>query len=249
MNASINIYKFIRQNHGQDIIKKVRHYQKLKTRLTKLKTDKVYITSCKKEDLIPAFAKVNLSIKIGGQKLKEKVTKLVMDMEFSDKHYQIRKIRKKIRAIAISLKSSLGLILLNAVIYQVLVIRSRLKSLKKRHEKKPYNLRRQNINVNDSPVVIELIMHNFSSSTLSLDEHLAFIPNNSTRNTVKTQLELFYQELLKIFYIYQKNKLTIKTKLRRTYESYCSIHIPCKYKKVTERLTKQRYYNNGVRQR
>ena len=172
-----------------------------------------------------------------------------MDMEFSDKHYQIRKIRKKIGAIAISLKSSLGLILLNAVIYQVVVIRSRLKSLKKRHEKKPYNLRRQNINVNDSPVVIELIMHNFSSSTLSLDEHLAFIPNNSTRNTVKTQLELFYQELLKIFYIYQKNKLTIKTKLRRTYESYCSIHIPCKYKKVTERLTKQRYYNNGVRQR
>ena len=68
--------------------------------------------------------------------------KLVMDMELQDKHYQIRKIRKKIRAIAISLKSSLGLILLNAVIYQAVVIRSRLKSLKKRHEKKPYNLRR-----------------------------------------------------------------------------------------------------------
>ena len=84
-------------------------------------------------------------------------------------------------------------------------------------------------------------MHSFSLSTLSLDEHLAFIPNNSTRNTVKTELELFYQELLKIFHIYQKEKLTIKTKLRRTYESYCSIHIPCKYKNVTERLTKHRY--------
>ena len=85
----INIYKFIQQKHGRDIIKKVRHFEKLKTKLTKLKMDIVYIKSCKKEDLTPTFAKVNLSIKIGGYKLKKKVAKLVIDTELQDKHYQI----------------------------------------------------------------------------------------------------------------------------------------------------------------
>ena len=66
--------------------------------------------------------------------------KLVMDAKFQDKHYQIRKIQKEIRSIPISLKSSLGLILFNAVIH-------RLVAIKKRHEKKLFNLWRQNINV------------------------------------------------------------------------------------------------------
>ena len=71
-----------------------------------------------------------------------------MDTELQDKHYQIRKIRKEIRSIAISLKSSLGLILFNAVIHQLEVaIRSRLAAIRKKHEKKLFNLRRQNVNV------------------------------------------------------------------------------------------------------
>ena len=58
----INNYKLIREKFGQDSITKIRHYE-LKTKFTKLKTDIVYIKSCKKEDLIPTFAKVILSIK------------------------------------------------------------------------------------------------------------------------------------------------------------------------------------------
>ena len=34
----------------------------------------------------------------------------------------------------------------------------------------------------------------------------------------------------------------IKTKERRICEGYCSIHAPCKYKKVIERLSR----NNGI---
>ena len=58
----INNYKLIREKFVQDSITKVWHYE-LKTKFIKLKTDKVYIKSCKKEDLIPTFAKVILSIK------------------------------------------------------------------------------------------------------------------------------------------------------------------------------------------
>ena len=101
--------------------------------MTKLITDIVCIKSCKKEDLIPTFAKVNLANKIAGYKLKKKVVKPVMVTELQDKHYQILKIRKELRSIAISLKSLLGLILLNAVIHQVeVLILSRLTAIKKR---------------------------------------------------------------------------------------------------------------------
>ena len=102
--------------------------------MTKLITDIVCIKSCKKEDLIPTFAKVNLANKIAGYKLKKKVVKPVMVTELQDKHYQILKIRKELRSIAISLKSLLGLILLNAVIHQVeVLILSRLTAIKKRY--------------------------------------------------------------------------------------------------------------------
>ena len=85
-------------------IEKVRHYEKLKAKMTKLKMVIIYINSCKKEDLIPTFAKINLSIKSGSYKLKRKVAKLVMDTELEVKHYQIRKIQKEIRSIAISFR-------------------------------------------------------------------------------------------------------------------------------------------------
>ena len=129
-----------------------------------------------------------------------------MDTELQDKHYQIRKMRREIRSIAISLKSLLGLILFNAIIHQVeVVIGSRLAAIKKSNEKKLLNLRQQNVNARDSAVTKQII-HNFSSYNLSLDEELArcygldqHIPNNSTRNTIKTEFKLFYQRLKKHF--------------------------------------------------
>ena len=129
-----------------------------------------------------------------------------MDTELQDKHYQIRKMRREIRSIAISLKSLLGLILFNAIIHQVeVVIGSRLAAIKKSNEKKLLNLRQQNVNARDSAVTKQII-HNFSSYNLSRDKELALcygldqhIPNNSTRNTIKTEFKLFCQGLKKHF--------------------------------------------------
>ena len=77
--AHINIFKLIQKKHGQDVFKNVRLYEKLKTKSMKLKADITYIKSCKKEEVTPTFAKVNLSIKSGTYKLKKKIAKLVMD--------------------------------------------------------------------------------------------------------------------------------------------------------------------------
>ena len=53
----------------------------------KLKADIIYIKSCKKEELIPAFAKVNLAIKSGGFKIKKKIAKSIIETEIQDKQY------------------------------------------------------------------------------------------------------------------------------------------------------------------
>ena len=63
----------------------------------KLKADIIYIKSCKKEELIPAFAKVNLAIKSGGFKIKKKIAKSVMETEIQGKQYHLRKRGKDIR--------------------------------------------------------------------------------------------------------------------------------------------------------
>ena len=60
--AQINIYKHIKKKHGQDVIRNVRLYEKLKTKYMKINADIKYIKSCKKEELTPHFAKVNLAL-------------------------------------------------------------------------------------------------------------------------------------------------------------------------------------------
>ena len=133
----------------QDVIKNVRLYEKLKTKSMKLKADIIYTKSCKKEKLIPTFAKVNLALKSGGFKIKKKIAKLVMETEIQGKQHHIRKIRKDIRSLAMSLKSTLGVFLFNTVTRQAEVaIRSRLLSIKKKHHKKINNLRNNKRNYN-----------------------------------------------------------------------------------------------------
>ena len=70
------------------------------------------------------------------------------------------------------MKSLLGLVLFNSVIHQVeVVIRSRLAAIKKRHEKKLFNLRQQNVNVSDSAVdntQFNKIIHNSDNTQFFL---------------------------------------------------------------------------------
>ena len=58
--AQINIYKHIKKKHGQDVFRNVRLCEKLKTKYMKINADIKYIKSCRKEELTPHFAKVNL---------------------------------------------------------------------------------------------------------------------------------------------------------------------------------------------
>ena len=109
----------------------------MKSKCVKLKADIDFIKCSKREAIISTFAKVYLSIKSGGYKLKKKTAKLVMDTELCDKHHEMRKLPKQIRDLIIELKSSLRLVLFHAVIHQVgIAVKSKIKCIKSRHEKK-----------------------------------------------------------------------------------------------------------------
>ena len=149
--ALINIYKHIGKKHGEDIIKIVRLNEKLKRKYVKLKAGS--IKCCKREAIILTFAKVNLSIKSGGCKLKNEIAKLVMDTELADKHHDMRKLCKQIRDVIIELKSSLSLELFHTVIHQVgIAVKSKIKCIKSRHEKKLDKFRQRQLKLhrNDS---------------------------------------------------------------------------------------------------
>ena len=120
--------------------------------------------------------KSKFSYKSGGFKIKKKIAKLVMETEIQGKQHHIRKIRKDIRSLAMSLKSTLGVFLFNTVTHQAEVaIRSRLLSIKKRHHKKINNLRNNKRN------------YNYNYNYQGLLKNIDHLPEN-TIGQIKTKL-------------------------------------------------------------
>ena len=70
----------------------------------KVSADIRYVMTCKKEQLILTFAKVNVSLKDVSFKLRKKIVTLVMETEIQNKHSEKQKLRKKIRKIQATLK-------------------------------------------------------------------------------------------------------------------------------------------------
>ena len=117
VNARNNIFKYIKKKHGHDLIKVVRDFKQKKTKFEKLVADIAFITLCKKPQLIPTFAKVNVSIRNGTYKLKRKIARLVMETELQNKHREKCKLRKDIGGINVLLSTSLSVIVYNALLH------------------------------------------------------------------------------------------------------------------------------------
>ena len=58
--ARNNVFKHIKKKHGQEIIRIVRSFENFKTKYLKVAADKRFIKSCKIENIIASFGKVNL---------------------------------------------------------------------------------------------------------------------------------------------------------------------------------------------
>ena len=64
----------------------------------RLTADITFIKLCKVEEIVPTFAKVNLSIKSGSRKLKLRIARLVMESEIQSKHLEKKKLKEELRS-------------------------------------------------------------------------------------------------------------------------------------------------------
>ena len=140
--AQKGIFKYIKKKHGQDIITVIQSLEKLQAKFLKVSADIRYIKTCKKEQLIPRFARVNVSLKDVSFNLRKKIATLIMEAEIKNKHSEKRKLRKEIRKIRTTLKRDLNLIVSNTVFHQLNVaLKSKFKVVTSRYQNKLSNLR------------------------------------------------------------------------------------------------------------
>ena len=110
----------------------VRSLLKLQTKYGKVLADIKFIKTCKKERLIPTYAKVNMSITNATHKLRRKISLLVMNTELENKYSEKRKLKKEIKKICIDLERNLGLIISNTGLHQIrIVVKRRLENILK----------------------------------------------------------------------------------------------------------------------
>ena len=158
---------------------------------------------CKKEQLVPTFAKVIVSIRSGTYKLKRKISRLVMEMELQNKHREKRKLWKDIRSINVSLSTSLSVIVYNTLLNQInIAVKSRIKVIKLRHGKKLNNWKwkQETTNYVDErkQSYLKHTVHNFASYIMSNEEFTALsfgldhhIPTKSKDVAIEVKFKQF----------------------------------------------------------
>ena len=248
-----DIFKHIRKKHGKDINSIIRSFEILKTKYQRVVLDLKFIKTCKKEELIPTFANVRLSVKHGSAKLKKRISRIIMESEMQDKHHKKKKLKQEIKALSTQLKIALPMLVDTTLLHQInIAVKSRIKLIAKHHEKKlsKFRKRQQKSDIKNRIQVSKNTIHNFLSYTLSDDEIMALnygldqhIPYTVNYNSISTEFELFYQNILRDnSHIPEQNLAHAKTKLRSTCEKYCKIKVPFKYKEVIKKLSS----NNSI---
>ena len=139
--ARVNISRYIKKKHGQDMLRVARKIEDLTNKPTKIQLNINFTKISKREDIIRTSANVNVALKYGTQKLKMKIACAIMETEMQNKHDQKRKIKKQIQDFKFQLKSSLTLILYNTLLHRINVaVKSRVKAIMTGHFDKLSNL-------------------------------------------------------------------------------------------------------------
>ena len=118
-----------------------------------------------------------------------------------NKHWEKKKLKKKIASISIQLRSTLGLFLYSMLIHEIHhVIKSKYKAIKSHHKKnQKFWTAQKKENKISKPDLLKSIVHDFSSYNLTQEEHEALpycldqhILTNINRNNIKTEFESFF---------------------------------------------------------
>ena len=129
-----------------------------------------------------------------------------MESEMQVKHQEKNKLKQEIKALTTLLKIALPTLVYTTLLHHINVaVKSRIKSIAKRHEKKlsKFRKRLQKSDIKSRIQVSKNTTHKLSSYTLSDDEIMALnygldqhIPYTVNYNSINMKFELFYQNIL-----------------------------------------------------
>ena len=94
--AHINIFKHIEEKYGQSEIKLARIIQKQHTKITKIRYDINYLLHCKRNGLIPHFARPKFAVKIN-KYLRDKIGRQILDAEIRNKHRKKKTLLQQVK--------------------------------------------------------------------------------------------------------------------------------------------------------
>ena len=175
--SRINIFKFIKKKHGNDIYTVVRTFENIKTRYEKTLLDIKFLKICKVEHLIPTLANIQLATNGNNTKLKHRIARIILEDELQHNHRQKKRLKSEIKKMSIRLRLSLSLLVYNTLLHKINITAiSRSIAISFKHNKKLMNLRKkqQEHNKRAAVYVPKEVVHNFSSYKLSKEEHEAF---------------------------------------------------------------------------
>ena len=87
-----NLFKYIQEKYGQQIVSKIRAIERYRRKITKLKCDIKFILTCKNNNLTPVFAKPKLSINVD-RRTRQKITRTILEAELKNKHKKLRNLK------------------------------------------------------------------------------------------------------------------------------------------------------------
>ena len=177
-----NCFKIIRGKYGQNTLKNARKWEKLTLRLEKINCDLKFLLQCRRENIIPKFAKPKLNI-YASYRLKQKIAKTIIDAEITNKHQQKKKARTELKQLSTKLKEGLAFATYQSLEYRIRnVIHQKKKRWQETRKKKLGNIKSK-IKVTKSLVsrkdFAKNVVHNFSSYIMFLRKKLKHHPMES----------------------------------------------------------------------
>ena len=248
-----NLFNNIREKHGNETARLCRQLEKSSAKMSKVKLDIDFLLTCKKENLIPTFAKPKLSVP-SESKLQAKIAKLIIQTELKNKHALKRSLKGSIKESTAEIQGKLGFLTYYAFKYRIgNAIHHKKKKWVETHKKKLQKLRAnhdQNSSTGDKRKERQLppVIHNFSAYNLSDNEIRVlsktldhYIPPLNDKKSKRTQVEFerFYSGILdNANNLDEETKLTLKTNFLKTYNKYTNIKISSNDQHIINNLYK-----------
>ena len=170
-----------------------------------------------------------------------------MENKILCKRKEKKKVKEEILQLDKKLRLCLNIVIYHTLLHQInIVLKSKLKAVSKRDTKNlaKFNSTQNKTERQEPKRIPKNVVHNSSYYTLSNGELVALsygldhqIPICNNRNSVTTEFEHFYQNLLNdISHISDVQLRQVKTKLRDACEKYCRIKIPYKHRKTIKKV-------------